>query len=226
MRSTWSTSRGDRGFTFVEVLIASTLMALLFGVVSMAFGPTLRATGRSLLQAELQQQVDTALRFVESDVKRTVGGGIGLLPPDPDKPQQPVALGVVRLEGVASDGRQVWETQAVVYIWDRAQGRLLRRLYPPEPPAGLDVPFSPEHPVQLSHEALLPIASDPGRDMRVLATGVRRFEIRHGGEDTAIEPPLTLILELGRIPPGAKDTEPEVWTGTRSVSFRLSRAGG
>lgn len=226
MRSTWSTSPAERGYTFVEVLIASTLMALLFGVVSMSFGPTLRATGRSLLQAELQQQVDTALRFVEADVKRTVGGGIGLLPAEADKPQQPVALGLVRLEGVASDGRQVWETRAVVYVWDRTTGRLLRRVYPPEPPHGLDVPFSAEHPVQLAKEALLPLASDLGSDVRVLASGVRRFEVAHGGDDVAIEPPLTLILELARVLPGGKDTEPEVWTGTRRVSFRLSRTGG
>lgn len=224
MRSTSSTSRADRGFTLIEALIASTLMLLLFGVVASAFGPTLRATARSLTQAELQQEVDTALRFVEADVKRTVGGGIGLLPAEADKPQQPVALGLVRLEGVASDGRQVWETQAVVYVWDRGSGRLLRRLYPPQPPAGLDVPFSPGHPVQLATDALLRIASERGDAVRVLASGVRRFEVGHGGKGTAIEPPLTLTLELARTPPGAQDAE--IWTGTRRVAFRLSRTGG
>lgn len=220
----WSTSRAERGFTFVEVLIASTMMLLLLGVVTQAFGPTLRATARNLVQAELQQEVDTALRALETDLKRTVGGGLGFLPAEPDKPDQPVALGIVRLDGVASDGRQVWETAAVVYVWDRASGRLLRRTWPPEPPAGLDVGLSPGHPVQLPPEALLRIAREAGPDVRVLATGVRRFEIGHAGEDGAVEPPLTLTLELARTPAGAQ--APEVWTGTRRVGFRLSRTGG
>lgn len=226
MRSTSSTSRARRGFTFVEVLIASTLTALLFGLVAMAFAPTLRNVGRSLLQAELQQQVDTTLRWIEGDLKRTVGGGVGLLPPDPDLPQQPVALGIVRLDTVASDGRQVWETQAVVYVWDRTRKRLIRRVYPPEPPTGLDVTFSAESPLQLAPEALLPIATELNNDYRILATGVQRFEVTHGGaSDTAIEPPLAVTLELGRPLPGGRDTDLETWSNTVRVAFRLSRTG-
>lgn len=211
----------------MEALVASSLTLLLFGVVLGVLGPSLRASSRSLVQADLQQQVDLVLRAVEADLHRTVGGGVGLLRSDPALPAQPVALGLVRLEDVASDGRQVWERQAVLYVWEREGQRLVRLVYPP--PAGPGpgdpaVAFAAEHPPQLAPEQLLAIATRPSPTRRVLATGVRLFEVTHAGTDPAVSPPLTLTLELERTPPGHEQSE--VWTGTRRVSFRLSRLGG
>lgn len=151
-----------RGYSLVEVIVASVLGLILLQLFVMVLVPMGRAAARGADQVELRQMAAAALDKVAADVDRTSSDGLSVTPR---------MLAVQPLAGVTADGAAAWTPELIVY--GAVSGKLLRRAWPPGPPALSWTPRS-NHPAHATLAEMGRILEEPtGRT--VLASWVKSF---------------------------------------------------
>lgn len=193
-------------------------MAASLGLMALGLGfsylvPSLRASARSSVRVEMEQQSLVAIGRLVQDFANTNVGGVSLAPR---------VLALQPLQGVRDDGVQVWRRQIVVYTVDGTD--LVRFLYPPDPdaPGPLDLGLRNVRPQRLSASVLASVAEADGVRRERLATGVKALQVRHGGGEYGISQPLTVTLKLEREAATGR-TEPERWSLSRTMFLRSQR---
>ncbi len=180
-----------RAFTLFEVVVAASLTLILFGMLFSVLAPALHSSGREAVQVELQQIGFLASEKLIKDLERSAP--TALVFQIPANPTEPAAVGIQAIRDVSAEGTQLWEDHLVVYSWDRGQGQLIRKVWPPFPPDLLK-PLPTNQPTSLTPAELWQIATTPNGTERVLAGNVVDFGVTPNG--TAIQPVrLHLILE-------------------------------
>ncbi|MBI3928911.1 MAG: type II secretion system protein [Armatimonadetes bacterium] len=180
--------RGKRGFTLLEVLVVAFLSVLGMVILVSVLVPTFRVAARGNQSVELQQMGAVAVQKLMADLDRTPVTGLVL--PDQDSPRPSLALH--RLSGVTAQGERQWDDRLVLYVWERQSGRLLRKEWPPEPPA-LSIAIDPSRPLQPSGQEVDRIAGSSNSTERPLALHVTSFEL---SSSSASELTLPLVLKL------------------------------
>lgn len=176
-----------RGFTILEIMVSAALLLLATGLIFQFLVPALQASSRSQVRVEMQQTATVALEYMVRDLERTSPGGVTL---------ESGILAVNPVEQLQNDGTLIWEDVFVVYYWDTTNQRLIRREWPPGPPAP-----RPEHlfrgRAKRLDSAILSQISVPAPDDRVMATGVIDFAVEDTGTGVLAQP-LTVRLRLQR----------------------------
>lgn len=214
-----------KGFTLVEVLIASGLSLLLVGLFLGVLGPTLRATGRNSARISLQQSALLALNRMSKELQASCTSGIGILPPVVDG--DPTVLSIHRISDVVNTmpASRAFDSQLIVYSYLPASHQIRRRLWP-EPGLGettLDGLLEPPTAtlaLRPEPRSLLYFARNPGPRERILVGQVRRFIVSSKSLAPEVTPPLSLTLELEGEMPGS--TQPYRFELSQSLSPRNS----
>ncbi len=172
-------ARRARAATLAEILVAAGLLLLLGLVLVALLRSSLSHQQRTLLRANLQQQLQLALQRMSRDLQQSALGGIGVA-------EQRISL--QRIADISSDlpPRPFWETLLVLYFVN--EGGLWQRLWPPEPPA-LGISLSSSHPFRPDAHQLQQLCR-PER-ARLVARNAVRLQL----SDPATLP-LSLSLEL------------------------------
>lgn len=181
-----------RGFTLLEILVASTLFLL---VIGLAFGyliPATKAAYQSRVRSHLQQTATVVLAKIRQAAATTSPSGLSW------SSQNPVALGFNPVDTLqAGNAVLVWAPSYQLFWWDQ-QGETL---WSADWPKGGLAPTPPE--VSLTRaKRLLPerlgevVSSIPEGSKRAMAQSVSRFAVEHRGDDTSLIQPVTISLEL------------------------------
>ncbi len=210
-----------KGFTLLEVLIASALSLLLVGLFLGILVPALRATGRNSARIALQQSALLALNRVSKEIQASCVSGIGILPGDP------MVLSVHRIADVVntSPASRAFDSQLIVYLYRPATRQIRRRLWP-EPGLGettldgLLEPPTANRALRPEARSLLYFAQNPGPRETVLVGQVRQFSVTSKSVAPEVTPPLVLSLELEGEIPGSR--EPYRFELSQSLSPRNS----
>lgn len=107
------------GFTLVEMLVAFTLVVLLFGLFIQFLVPALRKSASTSVKAQRQQRATLSLRKLVTEMERTTVAGISVL-------EDPPTVAVHPIVDVTQNSRRVYADHVVVYQYDRAGQRILR----------------------------------------------------------------------------------------------------
>lgn len=182
-----------KGFSLLEALIASALLLLLMALMLQIVIPISKGSVRGSQQVELQQVAVLAVERLRHDLEAAPPAGITAGAND--------RYSFHRLVDVAADGSQIMATDLVVVWWERAERRLLRKVWPPAPPVlswtppsnGLFVP-TPEEFTQL--------VTAVGPNQRVLASNVEDFSLRLQGSQVLLRLQLQAPAPDGRPPEG------------------------
>jgi len=201
------TSR-NKGFTMLEVMVAATLGLILMGLVFSFLMPTMKASVRGATRVELQQMAVMSLHRMAGDIQNTAAAGLSLS-------SNPPAVGVVRIKGVTSDGRQQWEDKMIVYTL--VGGRIIRKEWPPGPSAGSPA-LTGSTPARVPPVLLGQIASTVNDTERVMASNVKSFSATTAAPPGQVSDPVTLKIEMEK--KEAHRQEPERFSLTRVVSMK------
>ncbi len=194
-----------RAYSLLEVILSLALITLVMGLTLAFLFPALRASVRGTLRVEMQQQAVTALNRLCSDVRRTSVAGLSLRSGPP-----PIAVAACPVSGpdlrsgqpgpMQPDGTVVWSDFFVIYYLDESSRKLMRREWPPGPPAPTVEETTIIKPRRLSPARLAQILSQPAANEMVLATDVASFEIEPGpgGSDSEVAQPVRFRLVLER----------------------------
>ncbi len=179
-----------RGLTLVELLVALAILGLLGSVAVRFLARMFDLTTQAGVRGTLQTSGLVALQAVSQDLQRTRADLIA----QAELPDGGTVTGFPRLLRASGQGRLVWETFATVYQHSRPTRTLLRRRWPPRPPA-LAVSFESGRPARMEADHLLQICLPPGNGTeRVLCAGVERFSVtlRDGGPAVVVQLELSL----------------------------------
>jgi prepilin-type N-terminal cleavage/methylation domain-containing protein len=214
------TSR-NRGFTLLEVLISASLLLLLLGLLFTFLVPTMKASVRGSVRVEMQQMAVLALNKMVGDLQNTTAAGLSL------SQRNPVSIGIVRIEGVTSEGMQIWEKNMIVYAL--LDGVLIRKVYPPGPPS-IDLNLNGTTPRRVAAANLVTIAKEINGKETIVAKWVKSLRITTAGDNLAenpgdpgptdftIQDPVTVTIELER--KESHQPDPEKFRLTRVVSMK------
>lgn len=193
--------------------MVASLSLLALGLGFSYLVPSLRASARSSVRVEMEQQALIAMTRLVQDFANTNVGGVSLAPK---------VLALQPLQGVRDDGVQVWQRQIVVYAVDGTD--LVRFLYPPDPdvPGPLDLGLRNVRPQRLAEPVLASVAEADGVRRERLATGVKALQVQHTGGAAGIGQPLTVTLKMEREAATGR-LEPERWTLSRTMFLRSQR---
>ncbi|MEW6280460.1 MAG: hypothetical protein AB1758_17670 [Candidatus Eremiobacterota bacterium] len=203
--------------SIIEVLITCAVVGLLLTMVAGFLVPAMKMQGQGAARAEMQQQTSIAMNRLVADLQSSSSGGIGVLPPSGT---DPVGLGIVpilQVDALGTSSSQVWATEAICYFWYPGNEKLIRKRYPPDPPA-VSVPFAPSRPVRLTPGDLLQIANSDNDTEVLLASHVNSFTIQHAGIGTSVTPPMTVTMRVVQTIPHSN--KPEQFLLQRSITFR------
>ena len=214
-----------KGFTLLEVLIASGLCLLLVGLFLGVLGLTLRATGRNSARISLQQSALLALNRISKEVQASCVSGLGILQPQGNA--DPTVLSIHRIADVVntSPASRAFESQLIVYSYVPGSHRIRRRLWP-EPGLGettldgLLEPPTANLALRPEPRSLLYFAQNPGPREQILVGQVRSFTVRSKSLPPEVTPPLNLTLELEGDMPGS--SQPYRFELSQSLSPRNS----
>lgn len=157
--------------------MAAALLLALGALATRALIWAMRTAGRGAQSASLQNQAAVSLNWLTADLRRTKLPQVTLFADD-----QRTALGLVRFsERATSTGMLVWEQNLVCYGWHKPSHRLIRRLWPPQPP-NLTLTLSPGYPAPVSPDQLRRIAEAEVDDQRLLASDLDRFDTLQQGD--------------------------------------------
>jgi prepilin-type N-terminal cleavage/methylation domain-containing protein len=162
-----------RGFTLLEIIVATFLFSLLMTMLFEFLVPTMRASVRVSNRVSLQDAGMVVLTRMVADIESTADGGIGFFTsathagylPGPGMTfREPYTLAVginpiYRVNGVNSNAYQAWTQKIVVYVYrpgpagNPQAGALYRKECPPgDSPwtymAPVNFPFNPNAPSQ------------------------------------------------------------------------------
>lgn len=201
--------------TVVEMLIACAVLTLL---VVMGFNflyPAWVLSAQGSIRADMQQQGSLALNQMARDLESSSIGGVGLLPPNGTNP---TGFSVVRLLRYAPDGSKVWpdgsDGSAVLYLYFPPQRKLVRKTFPPGPPA-LTLPFAPSRPIRIPATDIESIANSTNGTERVLAINVEGLTVNLAPPGTS---PITVTLAFSQVVPHLQKVE--AFTLRRAISVR------
>jgi hypothetical protein len=195
-----------RGLSLVELSIAMGLLAVI-GYVALAFiAPTARSFVRTAARAELQQQALVVGNRMAADVARTAACALSYH--NSTGPTDPTVLGLVPLADVDAEGKQLWASELVAYVWTPADHRVIRRVWRPgDDPALTGLVLDPQLPTWPPEEALVTLATYPAmRSDVILAGQVSGARITCDGAlpPPNIQMPLRLELHLEQWAQGAE----------------------
>ncbi|MHB2017607.1 MAG: PilW family protein [Candidatus Xenobia bacterium] len=180
-----------RGFTLVEVLVASTLALLVMGMAFMLLVPAMHAFARGSAQSQTQSDLLIALSRLDADLESGSPEGIAFVSSGTQS-----VLAIQPMDRPAPDGTPQWQAQMIVFTWLQSRQALYRQVWT-NLPNGL--PLQPTSPTKLTSEqlSLLP----PGPTAVKLAEGVTAFTIDAGlPSDRGLSGPLILGLTVQRSP--------------------------
>lgn len=179
-----------RGATLVEVMIAGSVALLLLGLLARFLVPAMRYSTEGSIKVELQQQAVIAINQMVSALQDSAAQGVSFTD------TAPIALGVVPIEDIDSNGQPVWSDELTVFYHDDTEDRLFKKTYPPTPPA-LPIAFASDRPPLVTRPQLSQIAGQPNASERSLARDVLEFEVSHqNGKGSTIFQPIILRLLL------------------------------
>lgn len=193
-----------RGFTLIELVVASALAALVLGLGAAFLVPALRASSRSAARVELEQRAVLALSRLVKDIEHTSPAGMSL------RSNDPVCVAVNPLEEVRPNGDLIWSESYVIYYHDSAQGLFIRRLWPPGNPTPTSAQTKRARPKKLTPMELADIVSNPPVDYTVLARDVTDFQILQAGDDFLVKQPVRFELTLERKVAGGRQQDERV----------------
>ncbi|HEY3997510.1 MAG TPA: hypothetical protein VGO93_01505 [Candidatus Xenobia bacterium] len=124
-----------QGNSLLELIVAMALSAVVFTLMVAYLVPTLRASTKGQVRAEMQQQAMLALGRIADDLQRSSPGGVSLndsefsalipktvapgCPPPTAPPQStPVVLAIQRVNYEDTNGNTEWQPFVQVYAWN------------------------------------------------------------------------------------------------------------
>lgn len=215
-----------KAFTLLETLVTLTLLAMVTWLGFAFLLPAMRGSVRGTLRVEMQQQATVALNRLTADLRRTSAAGISLR-----TDSQPIVVAACPVSGpdlrsgapgpIQPDGTVVWSDFFILYSWDSTTQKLMRREWPPGPPAPTNAEISVLKARRLTPVRMDQIVASPSNGAQVMAVGVVELSILQpaGGTDTLVKQPLRFKLVLERKGNTGHD-KPERFTLTRTVFLR------
>ena len=217
-----------RGFTLIEIMVASVLALILFGLLILTVMPLMRQSIRGYERIVLSQTALVASSRLATDLQTTTLAGMVLPPPDATPPglvlgdssRRSKATGKVKqfvslqpIDWVSDQGAKLWIQELVLYQWDPTQQSITRARWKPPTAGPSDLTLSADGPT-LPSATQIPILLS-GSTLQRLAHGVVAFRF-------ALEPdgslPLTLEMRLEQLVPGR--AEPESFSMSRKFYMR------
>lgn len=194
-------SKAKRGFSLVEILIASSLAAAIATVMVMFLVTSLQAQARTAVRVDLQEQGIMAANRIVKDLQTTVLGGICVRRCTPGNPAYPEILSVQPLIGVGTGDppSQLYARQWIIYSWAPEQGKILRYLYPPDPDhpaAGGPKMTTTLVPKRIDQDGLLWISQQSPVGVSTLGGDVTAMNITNPAAPPGLTSPITLTISL------------------------------
>ncbi len=202
-----------KGFTLLEVIVGAGLMALVISLCMLLLLPTLRASARGMVHAEMEDQALLVASLLGRDLDGAVPQGVSLS-------TDGQTLAIMPIQDLLDSRLLAWLPQFAVYHWDSASATVVRRVwYSPGPPdLGLGT-LDGSHPIRLSDAQMAALSGSTSLESRVLASGVTAFAITQNGPGPSVTDPVTMSVTLQRHAATGREL-PESFTLTRGLSFR------
>lgn len=182
--------KARRGFTLTEVMVASSLLLLALGLALGYLLPAVRAAGRLRARSHLQQSAVVALREIAAGAATTSPRGFSW------SFAPTVALAFNPVDEVQlADAALRWSDHYDIIWWSQSDHTLRKRRWPPGPPSPSELEGTSIRAKRLSPERIAEILSGEPQG-RILARGVKRFKLSHGGTEGALIQPITVELSL------------------------------
>ena len=176
-----------RGLTLIELLVAMAVFGVLASLAVSTVIGWLRMSAAEQLNSEYRRRASNARVQLQRALLSTRVTGLSLLE-SPDL----VAVAVMPIQGLTSDGNLVWEQHLDVFYWDRAAQKLFRKTWS-------DASLSADRPTSLPPEALRQVVQASGQT-EVLADHVAELTLKHAG-GSRFANPLDLKLAIEYKPP-------------------------
>lgn len=212
-----------RGFTLVEVLVASALLLLLLGLTFGYLVPALRGAGRVRVLSQLQQTSAVVFSKIQAAASTTAPGGLswssgGAVEPAPGAGLMALGFNPVdELQGVNALLR--WTAKFELFWWDREAGLLRQRSWPPGPPSAVEAEATVVRAKRLGAERLAEVVGADAPSL-ILARGVTDFRVTQRGDDEGeLIQPITVSLTL--VEPGREKSAEGAVTLTQRLVFRV-----
>ena len=191
------TRRQDLGLTFIEVMVASSILLLLFGAISIIFHSSSQVWRKVDRRTSLLRELQVAVRYIERGVE--VSHPFGLARADK-------TLAYLSSEDENNDialdaeGRPMWQKFAVVFV--DPEGRLRRRLLPLATPSAQATSFQDEFGVPL--QAYLSLHGAQNEDRHLTHSGkITGFALENAGSYGSL---FELVIEAEQ-PKNSDETE-------------------
>jgi len=206
------------GFSILEVLVATALMAMLFGLVFAFLVPGMRTYALGSVQAEMQQEATLLLRNISNDLDLAVSGGVTASPTAIPTPfNGPTYLAVMKIESVNEKGQQKWEDALYVYYWEKPGASVIRKQWTSTSPPNLGRSLSA--PTHFTDIELAQIINEPSLKTKVVARDVSLFQVSGTAGSPWLQPPYTITVKISRKAATGR-TDNETFTLTRVFSLR------
>lgn len=179
-----------RGFTLMEILLASSLGLLLLVLTFRFFVPALKISLRSQARTGMQQRCYLALQKIHADLDMTNAGAVSLVN---DPAPSILALQPIELETL--EGRPTYQMKLISYHVSQKK-QLLRRVW--APPPGLGVTFETSRTHRLSSLQLVQMAAlaSGAMETRQLSPDVETFDLSSGVPAPNIANPVKVKIVL------------------------------
>ncbi len=194
-------------------------MVIFFGMVFQFLIPGMRIYALGSTRAEMQQEVLRVIDRMVFDLDQTVSGAVSLSVPLVNPENGPVYFGIMRLDKIDSDGKQVWQDNLVVYSWEGKGQPVIKKEWRSGLMPALGLTFGTA--TRFPAATLSGIATQPALKGMVLARDVTKFSITSNpANPTAgdLSPPFVITVEITRKAATGRP-DPEIFSLSRSVSI-------
>lgn len=212
-----------RGATMLEMLITLTIVSVVATLTALLLQRVSRATARTTLRTEMQQQALTAVQRLVTDLRGSCCSGVAVR-----SSAAPLAIAICPLSqpgrragsqsAVLNNGELLWSDFFQIYAYDSNAKTLSYREWPPGSPTPTAAELDVTKPRRLTPGRLADILNNPPARQMTLVSGLRSFEVSYppGGSDLLLVQPLTIKLVLERRG-NTGHTAPELFTYRRTV---------
>ncbi|MHC9541657.1 MAG: type II secretion system protein J [Vulcanimicrobiota bacterium] len=185
------------GFSLLEVLVATALMLMLFGLIFAFLIPGMRTYALGSSQAEMQQEATMLLRNIANDLDLAVSAGVTVSPAVLSTPNNgPVYLAVMKIESINDKGQQIWKDALYVYYWEKPGAPVIRKQWTSTSLPSLGKTLNA--PIHFTDSELAQIISEPTLKTKVMARDVINFEVYGATGSTWPQPPYNITVEISR----------------------------